>query len=172
MPQEQAQLSGGCGFFLVFMNHSAIHNRATRLRRFLFKYLPVSPLPHRAELIAAYEDAQAIEAAFFEELQGMPEPAKRLARGTSQEVVDYCRHQGLTIGDAAWFFDKNEGCGWKIAGKAIQNWQAVIRAWKRQSIFPSQKNPQTGRPVDKALTVKLAEQATLTAQRSLRGNGK
>jgi hypothetical protein len=147
------------------MNY-AIQQKATRLRRFLFNYLQKAPVNDCPGLIGAYEDAQAIESSILAELPGMPEQTKKLARGTREEVLAYCLQHGLTVNDAEWFFDKNEGCGWKIAGKPISNWQSVIRAWRWQYIFPSQKNPQTGRPQEKSLTMKIADQTAAKLMRA------
>lgn len=60
-------------------------------------------------------------------------------KGSQKEVLEYCVQIGLPPTDGEWFFDKNEGCGWKNDGKPILDWKATMRSWQRISIFPSQK---------------------------------
>jgi hypothetical protein len=107
-----------------------------------------------SEFIAARKLVLEMVAILVAELPGMPE--KNTARGTREEVIAYCVEKGLAAEDGEWFFDKNEGCGWKLAGRAIANWRSVISAWKRQAIFPSQKQP-FGRPPEKSLLANLAD---------------
>jgi hypothetical protein len=99
---------------------------------------------------------------FDADLPGMPEKEPKRARGTRGEVVGFCLEQGLTANDGEWFFDKNEGCGWTVGRKPIKDWQAVVRTWKRISIFPSQKVPQAV-----SLGRKLADESARGAERLL-----
>ncbi len=69
---------------------------------------------------------------------------------TEEEVVQYCSSIGLTEEDGKWFWEKCEGCGWKNAGKSIEDWKLTISSWKRVgTIFPShkQKSPNGQRPM-------------------------
>src|SRR5262245_13139661 len=59
-----------------------------------------------------------------------------------EEVEDYAKVIALSSNDGAWFWDKNEGCGWKNNGRPILDWKATMRTWRRMNIFPSQKLQQ------------------------------
>jgi hypothetical protein len=121
---------------------------------------------NRAVILGARNDILGIQDALFADLPAMPESERKLARGTRQVVIDYCvGQQGLTADDGEWFYDKQLGCGWKINGKPIADWRAVVRAWKRQHIFPGQRNPQTGKAAEKSLGMSLAEAEVKRAQR-------
>ena len=55
------------------------------------------------------------------------------------EVIRFCTSLGLTEVDADWAWNKWKGTGFKVGTKAIKDWKCVIRAWKAQGYFPSQK---------------------------------
>lgn len=89
--------------------------------------------------------------------EGNPEPdsqkpqgRKYKAKGTLQEVIEYCTSRNLPESDGQWFFDKAEGCGWKNGGKAIVDWQATVRAWSASKYFPSQKTSFGTKPRNQA----------------------
>lgn len=81
----------------------------------------------------------------------LPEKRREEKRTTSKEVVrkakpescqeveDYCASLGLPKNDGAWFWDKKEANGWKNGTSPIKDWKAVIRTWKQEMFFPSQK---------------------------------
>lgn len=76
------------------------------------------------------------------ELPGMENalPQQPKGKATLEQVIAFVSGKlGFPNNDAQWFFEKNEGCGWKVDGKPIQNWEMVARAWSRIGIFPSQK---------------------------------
>ena len=92
------------------------------------------------ELEIAIAEVSAVRGACQLELFEFEKP--RAKARTQQEVEAFIAANpklGLTRDDAEWFWCKNEGCGWKVNGKAINNWQMVVRAWAGQRIFPSQK---------------------------------
>lgn len=66
---------------------------------------------------------------------------KRKGKGTEQEISDYCREIGLYPRDAEYLWNKWEGTGWMVSGKAIKDWRATVRSWKLQGYLPSQKSP-------------------------------
>jgi hypothetical protein len=66
---------------------------------------------------------------------------KPKARGSQDEVMDFCKELSLYPRDAEWLFHKFEGNGWTNGGKPIKDWKATARAWKAGCFFPSQKNP-------------------------------
>ena len=88
------------------------------------------------------------------------------SKGTREDVVAYCQGEGLTPDDGEWFFDKAEGCGWKNNGKAIVDWRATVRAWKRSKYFPSQKGGMNGfhRPKHAAYNPKTATEGLTQEQ--------
>ena len=59
-----------------------------------------------------------------------------------EEVIRYCSSIGLTESDAVYMWNKWQGTGFKIGTKAIRDWRCVIRSWKEQGYFPSQKQAQ------------------------------
>jgi hypothetical protein len=74
-------------------------------------------------------------------------------RCTEEEAIQYVLGIGLKKEDGQWFFDKNEGCGWRNNGKAIVDWKATVRSWNRMKIFPSQKEAQKkwpGKPTEQS----------------------
>lgn len=67
-----------------------------------------------------------------------PAPTPK-ARPTLGEVQIYCAKAGISPGDAEWFWNKMEGCGWKNAGKAVLSWQRTLIAWKLAGYLASQR---------------------------------
>lgn len=66
-------------------------------------------------------------------------------RGSRDELIEFCVGLSLPESDGEWLFDKWEGNGWKNDGKAILDWRATARTWKRTgTIFPSQKAGTNG----------------------------
>lgn len=72
------------------------------------------------------------------------EPKELKARGSVEEVKEFCKSESLPESDAIWFFHKNEGNGWTNGGKPIKDWKATIRSWKAGQYLPSQKPGQQG----------------------------
>ena len=68
---------------------------------------------------------------------------KNRARGTLDELTEFCRESGLFPRDVEYLWNKWESCGWKIGGKSIKDWRAAVRTWKAQGYLPSQKTPST-----------------------------
>ena len=66
---------------------------------------------------------------------------KNRARGTFEEILEFCRESGLFPRDAEYLWNKWESNGWQNAGKAMKDWRATVRAWKAQGYLPSQKTP-------------------------------
>jgi hypothetical protein len=66
---------------------------------------------------------------------------KRHARGSFEELTEFCRESGLFPRDAEYLWNKWEGNGWQNNGKAMKDWRATVRAWKAQGYLPSQKTP-------------------------------
>lgn len=73
----------------------------------------------------------------YSESEAKSEPKK--GKGTRVEIIAYCAEIQVPESDAIWFFDKNEGCGWKNNGKAIADWKSTIRSWKANDYLPSFK---------------------------------
>lgn len=78
-----------------------------------------------------------------EEKDDKEEERKRInrARGTFEEVMEFCREAGLFPRDADYLWNKWESNGWQNGGKAMKDWRAAVRAWKTQGYLPSQKTP-------------------------------
>lgn len=55
------------------------------------------------------------------------------------QVVAYCLSLGLLESDGNYFWNKWTGNGFKNAGSAMRDWQAVIRSWRDAGHLPSQK---------------------------------
>lgn len=66
---------------------------------------------------------------------------KRHARGSFEELTEFCRESGLFPRDAEYLWNKWEGNGWQNNGKSMKDWRATVRAWKAQGYLPSQKTP-------------------------------
>lgn len=49
---------------------------------------------------------------------------------TAEEVAAYCRERGNDI-DASRFVDYYAVSGWKLRGKPIEDWRALIRLWEQ-----------------------------------------
>jgi hypothetical protein len=56
-----------------------------------------------------------------------------------EQVIAYAEKIGVSADDAEGFFDSEVGGGWKRNGKAIADWRACLRTWKRYGWLPSQK---------------------------------
>jgi len=117
---------------------------AIRLNKDLQKLLKVPGFAQSSELRSAASVAARIVQLIQPELPGVaeaaPKPAK--SRASLEEVSAFLAEETglkLTPEDAAWFFNKCEGCGWKNNGKPIVDWKATVRAWQLARIFPSQK---------------------------------
>jgi hypothetical protein len=63
------------------------------------------------------------------------------ARGTFEEVSEFCKEIGLFPRDVEYIWNNWEANGWKRSGKPIKDWKATIRAWKAQKFLPSQRTP-------------------------------
>lgn len=61
---------------------------------------------------------------------------------TIEQVIEFSRSQGLPENDGRYFWEKWNGNGFTNGGKAMKDWQAVIRSWKCAGHCPSQKNQQ------------------------------
>lgn len=90
-------------------------------------------------LMACLTEIRSVRGAIQMELPGMPLADKAGRRGTLKDVLAFCETKGLPASDGHWFFEKNEGCGWKVNGRAMANWKMTVSAWERAGIFPSQK---------------------------------
>ena len=63
-----------------------------------------------------------------------------------ERVREFARGEGIGKEDAEWFFWKGQGNGWTNGGKAILDWKATLRSWKRAGYLPSQKAAYNGKP--------------------------
>ena len=61
------------------------------------------------------------------------------ARGTQEEIEEFCLQIGLQKTDGEWFFCKCEGNKWTNNGKPIADWKQTIRSWKIAGYMNSQK---------------------------------
>lgn len=69
-------------------------------------------------------------------LVGTQKPKKNKARGTIDELKQFCVEQGLPETDGEYLFDHWEGNGWKNGNSPIKDWKATVRAWKRAGHLP------------------------------------
>lgn len=74
-----------------------------------------------------------------EEEEDKEKEGKNRARGTFDDVTEFCRGLGLFPRDVEYLWNRWESNGWKNAGKSVKDWRAVVRAWKAQGYLPSQK---------------------------------
>lgn len=72
-------------------------------------------------------------------LPGMEPHVSTKGKGSRDDVIAYAVELELQKLDGEWFFDKNQGIGWKVNGKPIEDWRSVMRAWKKLGVFPSLK---------------------------------
>lgn len=82
------------------------------------------------------EDENDIEV-IEEKERGVGENKKRPPDQSS--CVEYCKSLDLTENDGAWLWEKWEGNGFRVNGKAMKSWKSTASAWKRAGYFPSQK---------------------------------
>lgn len=64
---------------------------------------------------------------------------KNKARGAVEELRAYAVERQLPASDGEWLYDKMLTSGWKVDGKDVKDWQALIRVWQKNGYFPSQK---------------------------------
>lgn len=122
-------------------------------------------------LMACLTEIRSVRGAIQMELPGMPLADKAGRRGTLKDVLAFCETKGLPASDGHWFFEKNEGCGWKVNGRAMANWKMTVSAWERAGIFPSQKlatAARAGKPVDPAATLRNFQGVLRAAEKSLK----
>lgn len=67
--------------------------------------------------------------------------AQRTPPPTTEEVEAYCRERGNDI-DATRFVDYYAVSGWKLKGKPIEDWRALIRLWEQNG--RAKQNPPAG----------------------------
>jgi hypothetical protein len=72
------------------------------------------------------------------------ESAKRFTPPTRDEILEFCRENGLTI-DADRFLDYYSSNGWKVGKNPMKDWKATVRNWARKD---QQERPATA-PVQK-----------------------
>jgi len=68
-----------------------------------------------------------------------PTGRENLARGSVQELTAYAVERGLLATDGEWLHDKMLTQGWKVDGRPVKDWQALVRVWQKNEYFPSQK---------------------------------
>ncbi|MCR4779975.1 MAG: DUF6291 domain-containing protein [Ruminiclostridium sp.] len=82
---------------------------------------------------------------------GEEEAFKERAVPTLREVEDYCRERNNGI-NAQKFFDYYSADGWKIGGRPVRDWKAVVRVWETRERPDSGRKctygalPDSGRP--------------------------
>jgi hypothetical protein len=64
-------------------------------------------------------------------------------------VADYCAERKNGI-DAAYWFDKYEGNGWRVGNAPMRDWKAVVRTWEKNGIGKKGSNNRNV-PVGKGL---------------------
>ena len=67
------------------------------------------------------------------------EEQDRKKKATCDEIMEFCKSNGLFPRDAEYLWNKWEANGWQNANKPIKDWKAVIRSWKAQGYLPTQK---------------------------------
>ena len=72
------------------------------------------------------------------------EEQDRKKRATCDEIMEFCKSNGLFPRDAEYLWNRWESNGWQNANKPIKDWKAVIRAWKAQGYLPTQKQQIAG----------------------------
>lgn len=92
-----------------------------------------------------------------------------MKKPTIQEIENYCLELGLAVTDGTYLWDKWTGNGWTNNGRAIKDWQATIRSWKRIGILPSQKGPYQPPTFEER---KLLATKAAAARFAARGGGK
>ena len=61
---------------------------------------------------------------------------------TLDELVHYCRTQGLTAVPVSRFRDYNQARGWLMGNTPMRDWQAALRLWNRTQTFINPQNIQ------------------------------
>ena len=59
------------------------------------------------------------------------ESAKRFTPPTRDEILEFCRENGLTI-DTDRFLDYYSSNGWKVGKNPMKDWKATVRNWARK----------------------------------------
>ena len=77
--------------------------------------------------------------------------AKRFAKPTQQEVLDYCKDRGNSV-EASRFIDHYESNGWKVGKNSMKCWKSAIRTWEKND---NAKN----RPYQSGRALSLAERS-------------
>ena len=67
------------------------------------------------------------------------EQDRKKGKASCDEIMEFCKSNGLFPRDAEYLWNRWESNGWQNANKPIKNWKAVIRSWKAQGYLPSQK---------------------------------
>ncbi len=98
--------------------------------------MPPKSLAERMDVLERQVEQLRLEMA---RLRAVPEPKTAKQKATLSEVTAFCESIGLPATDAEWFYEKNEGNGWKNGGKAIRDWKATLRSWKIAKYLPSLK---------------------------------
>lgn len=113
-----------------------INARLTKIVRHLKKLPKLGPTG-----MMVLREVEEVLSLLNEELPGMPEkpPPSKYRRPTLAEILAYCQERHWPAQDGQWFFDKMLGCGWKNDGKAVVDWEATMRSWRRIKVFPSQR---------------------------------
>ena len=63
---------------------------------------------------------------------------KRFEKPTLSEIKEYCIERNNNV-DAQHFYDYYESNGWKVGKNSMQNWQAAVRSWEKNSYTSTTK---------------------------------
>lgn len=82
-----------------------------------------------------------------------PKTKNKAKPESEDEVIEFCKSQGLTADDGSYMWNKWIANGFKNGGSAVKDWKAQIRSWKSGGWMPSQKSGVTpAQPAKKELT--------------------
>ena len=58
---------------------------------------------------------------------------------TLEEIEEYCQEEGLIVSSEN-FYNYNAARGWKMGGRYIEDWKALLRLWKDNNQFSNNSN--------------------------------
>ena len=82
------------------------------------------------------------------------ESAKRFTPPTRDEILEFCRENGLTI-DADRFLDYYSSNGWRVGKNPMKDWKATVRNWARKD---QQERPVSAPVQKKQISAQQYEQ--------------
>jgi hypothetical protein len=61
-----------------------------------------------------------------------------------EELLDFCKSEGIKQSDGEYFFHAKEGNGWRNGRNPMRDWKSTLRSWNKGKFLPSQKHFDNG----------------------------